>query len=350
LQSGRRSKRGQRVSQLLAQLAGSQDALVVNNCAAATMLVLRGVAAAREVIVSRSQLVEIGGGFRLPDVFQAAGVVLREVGTTNRTYLRDYEAAIGEQTGAIIRVHRSNFQLTGFVTEPTIDEMVAIRRPSDVPVIDDLGSGCFEDLSALVGHHEPTVPASVQAGADLTLFSGDKLFGGPQCGIIVGANRWIDQLRNSPMMRAMRADKLTLAALEATTEIHLAGNAHAELPILIMLSTGAGEIQARCAQLRDQIGDRVADRCQVDVVACESQVGGGSIPGAVIASYGLKIGGPHADRLAKWLRNGSPAVQGRVTDDCLLLDLRTVAKDELETLASRLRDALQRWMDEDNEV
>lgn len=338
LESGRRSKRGERVSQLLARLAGSEAALVVNNCAAATMLVLQSIAHGREVIVSRGQLVEIGGGFRLPDVFRAAGVVLREVGTTNRTYLRDYEDSIGEETGAIIRVHRSNFQLVGFVTEPTIDEMVTITRPESVPVIDDLGSGCIGDLSTL-GLNEPTVPTSVESGADLTLFSGDKLFGGPQCGIIVGRESWIDTLRKSPMMRAMRVDKLTLAALEATTEIHLAGEAMAEIPILKMLSAKPSEIQRRCAQVRDYVEG------EVGIVACESQVGGGSVPGATIASFGLKISSPHADRLAAALRRGSPAVQARVTDDCVLLDLRTVAEDELQPLAEILRHALQHATD-----
>lgn len=335
LASGRRSKRGSRVAGLLAQLVGSEDALVVNNCAAATMLVLQALAQGRQVIVSRGQLVEIGGGFRLPDVFQAAGVVLREVGTTNRTYLRDYEAAIDDETGAIIRVHRSNFLLTGFVTEPTIDELVTVDRPASVPVIDDLGSGCIEDLSDL-GLHEPTVPASVSSGADLTLFSGDKLFGGPQAGIIVGRTQWIERLRKSPMMRAMRVDKLTLAALEATTEIHLAGNASRELPTLRMLSTGADAVRSSCEVLRE----RIADLCRVEIVPCESQVGGGSVPGAVLASFGIKICVPQVDRLAHALRAGAPAVQARVIDESLLLDLRTVAEDEFESLVSRLRDSL----------
>lgn len=342
LDAGRRSKRGERVSELLAQLAGSEDALVVNNCAAATMLVLQTIASGREVIVSRGQLVEIGGGFRLPDVFRSAGVSLREVGTTNRTYLGDYETAIGESTGAIIRVHHSNFQLTGFVTEPTIDELVMVRRPQGIAVIDDLGSGCIEDLSSL-GLTEPTVPASVRAGADLTLFSGDKLFGGPQCGIIVGRSQWIDPLRKSPLMRAFRIDKLTLAALEATTEIHLAGDAFAEIPTLRMLAADASDIERRCSDLRRC----VVDLCDAQVAPCQSQVGGGSVPGSTLESYGLKITAGHADRLAKLLRAGWPAVQARVTDDCVLLDLRTVAAGELEPLSARLRDALQQFRDED---
>lgn len=335
LQSGRRSKRGERATELLADLTGSEDAVVVNNCAAATMLVLQAIAAGRQVVVSRGQLVEIGGGFRLPDVFQSAGVILREVGTTNRTYLRDYEAAIEEQTGAIIRVHRSNFQLTGFVTEPTIDEMVTIDRPSDVPVIDDLGSGSISDLSDL-GLHEPTVTASVSSGADLTLFSGDKLFGGPQCGIIVGRKRWIDVLRNCPLMRAVRVDKLTLAALEATTEVHLAGEANSELPTLQMLSLKPDQIRKRCEQLLNQ----VSDLCQAEIITCQSQVGGGSVPGSTLESFGLTIHCSHVDRLARALRTGTPAVQGRVSEDSLVLDLRTVASHELELLSTRLRQCL----------
>ncbi len=239
------------------------------------------------------------------------------------------------KSGAIIRVHRSNFLLTGFVTEPSIDELVTIDRPADVPVIDDLGSGCIEDLAHL-GLHEPTVPESVKSGADLTLFSGDKLFGGPQCGIIVGRGKWIDLLGKHPLMRAVRVDKLTLAALEATTEIHLAGDAFTELPTLQMLSIGADEVRSRCERLRG----RIADLCEAEIVACESQVGGGSAPGAVLASFGLKISSPRVDRLARSLRTGIPAVQARVTEDSLLLDLRTVAEDELETLVTRLRVSL----------
>jgi L-seryl-tRNA(Ser) seleniumtransferase len=338
LASGRRSKRGQRVCQLLAELCGAEDAVVVNNCAAATILVLQTICAGKEVIVSRGQLVEIGGGFRLPDVFRSAGVILREVGTTNRTYLRDYEVAISDRTGAIIRVHRSNFHLIGFVTEPTIDELVAARRPQGLPVIDDLGSGAIEDLSHL-GLNEPTVLASVNSGADLTLFSGDKLFGGPQAGIIVGRATWIEQLRKSPLMRALRVDKITLAALEATTEIHLSGKAFEEIPILKTLAIAAAEVERRCHQVQDQI----ADLCQCSVVASEAQVGGGSVPGAIVASFAVKVLGRNVDGLARLLRRGSPAVQARVNDDCLLLDLRTVASEETDTLVALLRTALQCW-------
>lgn len=335
LASGRRSKRGERVCRLLARLTGAEDALVVNNCAAATMLVLQAVAAGREVIVSRSQLVEIGGGFRMPDVFRAAGAVLCEVGTTNRTYLSDYEAVIGDQTAAVIRVHRSNFSLAGFVTEPSIDELVSMNRSENLPVIDDLGSGCVTDLSGF-GIEEPMVQASVSSGAELSLFSGDKLFGGPQAGIIVGQKSWIDRLRVSPMMRAMRPDKITLSAIEATTEIHLTGNALTEIPILKMICAKAETVRKRCVRLLQMI----QDQCEAEIIACDSQVGGGSVPGKTIDSYGIRISLPHPDRLARRLRSGTPAIQGRLADDDFVLDLRTVNESEVETIAERLRDAM----------
>ncbi len=342
LVSGRRSKRGERATRLLSQLSGAEDAVVVNNCAGATMLVLQAIAAGREVIVSRGQLVEIGGGFRLPDVFTAAGVLLREVGTTNRTYLKDYEQAMADSTGAIIRVHRSNFLQSGFVTEPTIEELVAVERPDRVPVIDDLGSGCFHDLSSL-GLQEPTVPHSVNVGADLTLFSGDKLFGGPQCGIIVGRRRWIDQLRRSPIMRAVRVDKLTIAALEATTEIHLAGNSVDEIPLLRMMFKSADDIRSACVALCDQLAD--IEGPEVRVIECESPIGGGSIPGASLPSFGIEISGRGVDRLAASLRMSAPAVQSRVAQDCLVLDLRAVSELELAPLAARLRSELATFSD-----
>ncbi len=337
LESGRRSKRGERLMNLLAQLTGAEDALVVNNCAAATVLVLQAIASGREVIVSRGQLVEIGGGFRLPDVFRAAGVTLREVGTTNRTYLSDYESAINEATGAIIRVHRSNFQLAGFVAEPNIDELVLIDRPESVAVIDDLGSGCVSDLSPY-GLHEPNVLESIRSGADLSLFSGDKLFGGPQAGILVGKRRWIEKLRRSPIMRALRVDKLTLAALEATTEIHLAGDALTELPTLRMITMPADQIKSRCETLLSQFDQQQP----IELVPCESQVGGGSIPGSSLASFGLRLTGYPAHRLAQRLREGPPAIQARVNDDSVLIDLRTVADNELNPLAEGIRSAMLR--------
>ena len=335
LESGRRSKRGERLMTLLTQLTGAEDALVVNNCAAATVLVLQAIAAGREVIVSRGQLVEIGGGFWLPDVFRAAGVTLREVGTTNRTYLRDYETAVNDETGAVIRVHRSNFHLSGFVTEPSIEELVQMHRPPSVAVIDDLGSGSMLDL-APYGLQEPNVLDSIRCGADISLFSGDKLFGGPQAGILVGKTTWIEKLRRSPIMRAMRVDKLTLAALEATTEVHLAGNALTELPTLRMITTTAETIHQRCQSLLMQIDQPAA----MSVVPCESQVGGGSIPGSSLPSYALKISAHAPHHFAQHLRNGAFSIQARVSDEAVIIDLRTVADQELIDLAAGINAAI----------
>ncbi len=331
LHTGKRNQRGERVSRLLQQLTGAEDAIVVNNCAAATLLVLQTVAAAREVVVARGQLVEIGGGFRLPDVFRSAGVVLREVGTTNRTYLRDYESALNEQTGAILRVHHSNFRISGFVTEPTIAEMVTIRRPVELPVIDDLGSGWMGGRSGLQ-LDEPSILESVQAGADLTLFSGDKLFGGPQAGIVIGRRRWIEKLRRTPWMRALRVDKLTMAALEATAEIHLSGDASVKLPVLAMLGATPDEIRDRCVRVAGMIGSHT----QVEIVACQSQTGGGSVPDREMPSFGLRIEHPHPNLVAELLRSGQPAIQPRIHDDALLLDLRTVWDSQCSLLADRL--------------
>lgn len=338
LDSGERGRRGARVMKLLARLSGTEEAMVVNNCAAATVLVLQALAFGKEVIISRGQLVEIGGGFRLPDVFNSAGVILRDIGTTNRTYCRDYENAIHEATGAIIRVHRSNFAQIGFVTEPSIAELAALWRPQSVPVIDDLGSGNLYDLSEF-GLQEPRVATSIEAGADMVLFSGDKLFGGPQCGIIVGKKIWLEKLRSNPLMRALRADKVTLAALEATTEIHLSGNAFRQLPVLQMLSRAAEDVRSNCTSVVEQLSS--AARRRVTVVDCQSQLGGGTLPGQVLPSFAIAIGGPHLQPLARALRLGTPAIQGRIKDDRLLLDLRTVPDAELKVLAERI-DALLR--------
>ena len=337
LATGKRSKRGKRAMGLLSRLTGADDAIVVNNCAAATMLVLQAVAGGQEVIISRGQLVEIGGGFRLPNVFKAAGVVLREVGTTNRTYLRDYEEATSEETGAIIRVHHSNFRLTGFVTEPSISEMMMIQRPADIPIIDDVGSGCIGDLTQY-GVTDPSVLESVAAGADLTLFSGDKLFGGPQCGIVIGKQAWIDKLRGNPLMRAMRVDKMTLAALEATTEIHLAGDAAEELPLMQMLTRSVDAIRAACEQIVSEIG--TINGIQIQIVQSESRVGGGSVPGVEIRSAALRISGCRVNELAHELRSGETAIQARVSDDSLWLDLRTVPDADLDRLTVGLKRAI----------
>ena len=236
LPTGHRGRRGAAVESFCREITGAEDALVVNNCAAATLLALQTVAAGRQVVISRGQLIEIGGSFRLPDVFRQAGVELHEVGTTNRTRLSDYEAAIGPQTAALMRVHPSNYRITGFSESVSIGELAGLAKSQSLPAIDDVGSGCLYDLSAYALPDEPVVGDSLRSGADLVLFSGDKLLGGPQCGIIVGRADLIARLRSNPLSRALRVDKLTLAALQATLEIHRAGRAFEEIPVLRQLA------------------------------------------------------------------------------------------------------------------
>ncbi len=286
LETGKRNSRGERAVDLLCLLTGAEDAVIVNNCAAATMMTLQVMAAGREVVVSRGQLVEIGGGYRLPEVFEVSGARLREVGTTNRTYLHDYENVISDQTAAIIRVHRSNFSLSGFVTEPSSAELAELCRRRSVPLIDDLGSGCIQDLAEF-GLVEPTVSASVSAGADVVLMSGDKLFGGPQSGIILGRRQWISAMRKSPLMRALRADKLILAALEATLEVHLSQNGSAELPLMEMLTRQSSQIRSSCERVVSLV--RTPESISLEIEACESEVGGGSIPGSRLPSFAEQI-------------------------------------------------------------
>ncbi|MCH2209915.1 MAG: L-seryl-tRNA(Sec) selenium transferase [Fuerstiella sp.] len=333
LDSGRRGRRGIYAEDLIRQLTGAADALIVNNCAAATMLALQGVAVGKEVIISRGQLVEIGGGFRLPDVFEAAGVILKEVGTSNRTRVDDYEKAIHHKTGAILRVHRSNFRVSGFVAEPSAAELVGLARRHNLPMIDDLGSGCLTSLVSL-GLDEPDVASSLASGADLVLFSGDKLLGGPQAGILLGKSDWIGRLRRHPMARATRVCKLTLAALEATLEDHLAGNAFDSVPVLSMLSMSAEQIRERCERTVDELSDTGLN---LSVVPCQSEVGGGSMADQPIASFAVRIDGAHANELVKLLRTGNARILGRIEAGAVLLDFRTVRPKDDSILIDELR-------------
>ena len=351
LEHGRRSQRGQRAHRLLAELANAEDALVVNNCAAATLLTLQTFAQGKEVVISRSQLVEIGGGFRLPEVFTAAHVKLREVGTTNRTYLSDYEAAISDETGALLRVHRSNFWQSGFVTEPSIQALAQLAEERGLPCIDDLGSGCVHDLSPW-SLDEPTVQQSIAAGASVTLFSGDKLFGGPQCGMIVGSRKSISKLRKHPMMRALRADKLVLAALEATIELHLSENPFERLPVLQMIAEPAESLQTACQVLVRELNRILAshglkDRVTSSVAETQCAVGGGTIPNATLASFAVRLACRHEDALAQELRrgflHGHPPIQPRVADGAVWLELRTVPKIQRSELAEHVAAAITRW-------
>ncbi|MFV9503039.1 MAG: L-seryl-tRNA(Sec) selenium transferase [Oscillochloridaceae bacterium umkhey_bin13] len=339
LAQGERGSRHVHLEALLTQLSGAEAALAVNNNAAAIYLGLIALAAGREVIVSRGQAVEIGGGFRIPDVLRQSGASLVEVGTTNRTYARDYAAAISERTALLMRIHSSNFRLTGFVHETSLADMVAVGRAHQVAVLDDLGSGTLLPTAPYGLAPEPTVQESVAAGADLVTFSGDKLLGGPQAGLIVGRRDLIAQLRRHPLARAMRLDKLTIAALAATLQSYVRGQALDEIPVWQMISmpvtTLASRAEALAARLRT-VG------LPADVIACRSAVGGGSLPGESLPSYGVALTPQpgDADGLAARLRTGDPAVVARISEDRLVFDLRTVREGDEEDALVRQVSAL----------
>jgi L-seryl-tRNA(Ser) seleniumtransferase len=328
LATGERGSRQVHVEGLLRELTGAEAALVVNNCAAAALLAVAALAGpGREVVVSRGQLIEIGGAFRIPEVIAQAGATLVEVGTTNRTRLADYAAAIGPDTGAVLRAHPSNFRTVGFVEEVAIEELCTLGPP----VIDDVGSGVLaDDLAVLAG--EPPVRRSVRAGAALVCFSGDKLLGGPQAGLVVGASGAVDACRRHPLARAMRIDKLSLAALEATLALYRDPElARREVPVLAMLDTPEDELRARAQQLAAGTGG--------EVVPAVARVGGGALPllelhGPAVA---LDPGPEGADALAAALRTGDPAVVARIADGRVVLDPRTLADDEVDLAAAAVR-------------
>ncbi len=326
LVSGKRSQRVVAVEGLLKQLTGAEAAVVVNNNAGATMLVLAALAAGREVIVSRGQLIEIGGSFRLPDVMQASGAALREVGATNKARPGDYENAIGEETAALMRVHTSNFRVVGFTAEVALSELVRIAHARDLPVIDDIGSGALIDFAQFGFSDEPIAAESIRAGADLVLFSGDKLLGGPQCGVIAGREKLVRKIAAHPMMRALRVDKMTLAALAATLRLYRdPEKALREIPLLSLLSTPAENLMTRAQRLAPQIEAAPAIG-SAEALADVTFLGGGSVPTQQLPTWciALTAGGMSVDRLAGNLRKGKTSVVGRVQQDRLLLDLRTV--------------------------
>jgi len=318
LSAGRRGSRQDHIAGILRRLTGAEAALVVNNNAAAVMLALAALAEGREVLVSRGELIEIGDGFRIPDVLSRSGARLREVGTTNRTRARDFEAAIGSDTALLLRVHQSNFRLVGFTEQPSVAELAAVARRYELPLVDDLGSGAFVALE-----DEPLARDSLAAGADLACFSGDKLLGGPQAGIVAGRADLVEGLRRHPLQRALRADKLTLAALEGTLRLYLEPErAMREIPVLRMLSEPMETVRARA--------ERLAEAVQGEVEETVSRVGGGALPLAELPSYACAL----EEGLARPLRLGEPPVVGVVRDGRLLLDCRTISDAELDEVAA----------------
>ena len=326
VRTGERGQRIKSVEKLLCELTGAEAAAVVNNNAAATMLALSALAEGQEVIVSRGQLIEIGGSYRLPDVMECSGAKLREVGTTNKTHLFDYQRAINEETGALLKVHPSNFEVVGFTKTVSTKEMVTLAAEHGLPVIDDVGSGALIDFSEFGLMDEPVVSQSIKDGADVVLFSGDKLIGGPQCGIIIGKKKYIDTILSNPLMRAMRVDKMTLAALSATLRIYRdEDRARTEIPILRMLSMPKENLKLRAEKVVAQLS-HLADLETCEAVEADSMLGGGSLPTQKLSTWCVALTPKthSVDRLSAGLRNSEPSVIGRVQKERYYLDMRTV--------------------------
>ncbi len=342
LAAGRRGARSVHAERLLARVTGAPAAVVVNNNAAAVLLVLTALAQGREAIISRGELVEIGGGFRIPDVMRQSGALVREVGTTNKTRTADYAAAISDRTALILRVHPSNFRIEGFTERPRLDDLVALGQRFEIPVFEDLGSGNLLDSQTPGGVNEPTVAASVTAGAAVCCFSGDKLLGGPQAGIIVGAEAPLSRIRTHPLMRALRVGKMTYAALEATLLEYARGRAPTTVPVARMLAATLEEIDVRAAALADRItGQPLFEANVVDGV---SVVGGGGAPGSALPTRLVQLTQHHgsAAKLESQLRVLHPAIVARIEDDRVVLDLRTVLPEQDDQLAAALASLTQR--------
>jgi len=337
LETAERRYRGHQLEATFRALTGCEDVLIVNNNAAATLLTLQALCAGREVVISRGQLIEIGGSFRLPDIFSLSGAVLREIGTTNRTHVVDYQAAITASTAAIMHVHPSNYRVIGFSETPPIEDIVPIARKHGVTAIDDIGSGALIDVAEFGLPAEPTFQQSLSAGADVVLGSGDKLLGGPQCGIILGKHKLVERIRQHPLARAVRVGKLTLAALQATFDAYLRGTAVAEIPTLAMLSASVDSLRMRARQLAVEIGELPG--CEVEIANETATVGGGSLPGVDLPTVVLQIRSRSmsADELSRRLRLGSIRVFGRIQQDYVLLDLRSVLPEDDSRLALAVR-------------
>ncbi|THB66601.1 MAG: L-seryl-tRNA(Sec) selenium transferase [Desulfovibrio sp.] len=349
LATGKRGSRYSHVESLLTRITGAEAALVVNNNAAAVLLVLATLAKGREVIVSRGELVEIGGSFRIPEVMAASGATLREVGATNRTHLKDYQAAVNDATGALMKVHASNFRIIGFTHSVATSELAELARRLDLPLIEDLGSGNlvrFQDyLPGLSAMEEPTVQETVASGADIVTFSGDKVLGGPQAGIIVGNKEYVERIKANPMNRALRIDKMTLAALEATLRVYLDPDlARDKIPTLAMILADPATLKSRATRLRNRIRKALGHALNADTLAGVSRVGGGAFPEHDLETtlVALEPGDTShsTEDLRQALLNTNPPLLGRVEDNQLCLDPRTLADEEFPLVVSALEQAL----------
>jgi L-seryl-tRNA(Ser) seleniumtransferase len=340
--AGKRGKRYSNIKEIIKELTGAEDAVVVNNNAAAVLICLDTFAKGMEVIVSRGELVEIGGSFRIPEVMKASGAILREVGTTNKTHLRDYENALCGSTALLLKVHQSNYRVIGFTEEVPIEKLVTIGKKYKIPVAADLGSGCMIDLKKYGVQGEPTVQEVVKTGADIVTFSGDKLLGGPQAGIIIGKEKFIQKIQKNPLLRALRIDKMTLASLEATFMQYLdEEKALREIPTLRMMTEPVEVIKKRAKKIFRALKD-ISGKADIAVVPDESQAGGGSLPEINFPTFAVSIkpNNISVNELEKRLRLGEPAVIARIKGNALLIDARTVQEREVRALSKCIIEAL----------
>ena len=332
---GQRGSRYVHIEDLLCRLTGAESALVVNNNAAAVLLTLSALTQEGQVVVSRGELVEIGGSFRVPDIMEACGAQLKEVGTTNKTHLADYEKAINPDTRALMKVHTSNYRIVGFTETPSLSSLVELGHKNGLPVIEDLGSGCLVDLNRFGIHDEPSVQDSLKAGVDVVSFSGDKLLGGPQAGIILGKKTYIDILKKHPLTRAMRVDKMTLAALEATLRSYESGCPE-EIPVLDMLGASAETLRQKAELLASLLAEA---GISASVVPVEGRVGGGSVPNRSLPSFAVTLTGD-VNALEEKLRLGLRPIIGRIHNDAYLLDVRTLREEDFPVIVSAIKEAL----------
>ncbi|MPL97935.1 L-seryl-tRNA(Sec) selenium transferase [bioreactor metagenome] len=343
LEEGKRGERYSHFEKLICKITGAESAMAVNNNAAAVMLVLSSMAENNEVIVSRGELVEVGGKFRIPDVMKSSKADLVEIGTTNKTHLEDYEDAITENTGAFLKVHTSNFKILGFTESVSIDELCKLGKDKDIPVIEDIGSGVLVDLSKFGLEYEPTVQDSIKAGVDIVSFSGDKLLGGPQAGIIVGKKKYIDKMKKNPLTRAFRIDKFTATILEMIFHEYLnEEDAIKNIPVLSLITKDIKEIKESANNLYEKLND-IKDVAYVEVEDTLSQIGGGSLPAERIKSKCVTILPKNisTSALEERLRLGENPVVGRISEDKLILDMRTVLEDEIDVLSQKIIDILK---------
>ena len=335
LANGKRGSRYSHVEDLLCRLTGAESALVVNNNAAAVLLILSALTQGGQVVVSRGELVEIGGSFRVPEIMEACGAQLKEVGSTNKTHLHDYEQAITENTKALMKVHTSNYRIIGFSETPALPDLVALGHQKGLPVIEDLGSGCLLDLKAFGIHDEPSVRDSIRAGVDVVSFSGDKLLGGPQAGIILGGKTYLDILKKHPLNRAMRVDKMTLAALEATLHSYETGFEQ-DIPVIAMLSATPEALARKAAELAALLNDAGVS---CDIVPTEGRVGGGSVPNHTLPSYAVAFS-DNVNKLEETLRKGTRPIIGRIHDGKYLLDVRTLFEADFSAIVQAMKEAV----------